>query len=313
MNIAQPIGIFAALAVSATAALAQASSPTDPRITSWQLSRSGAYARAWESAADKSSDNAVSTWPRAGLTNRGGGQSTPTYSDVARVVYSTNYVYIYTTGLASYTMGPWLEANGNLFGMWPTNRAAIHQIPRNPTIPTTKTQTRGVGGVLVNGVYLWNNGDAQSYSTTTGTVSFNGQGVWNRLAGVAELATFDGGNAHQPNNGGQWVTHFSDPLIDVDSTGPNAAAAQAEMQEALAAVDQALAEVQDDAGVPESARIVTFLNPASPVYTVQSSSPIRSLGAVVLLGMLVWAWGLFTAERFRLRRLARPRRVAAAA
>jgi len=197
-------GISATVAV----ALAQSTAPTDPHITSWQLSRSGAYARVWETTADKNAGNAVASWPRAGLLNRGGGQSTATYSDVERVVYSNNYVYIYTTGLASYTMGPWLDPNGGLFGMWPANRGAIHQVPRNPTIPTTKTLTRGVGGVLVNGVYLWNNGDAQSYTTSTGQVSFNGQGLWNRLAGPTEGPTFDSGNAHQPQNG-QYHNHVN--------------------------------------------------------------------------------------------------------
>jgi hypothetical protein len=198
--------LFAALAGVASA---QSTAPTDPRITSWQFTRSGAYARVWETTADKAADNAVTTWPRAGLTNRGGGQATATYSDVARVVYSANYVYVYTTGLASYPMGPWYNPGGTaLFGMWPTNRGAIHQIPRNPTIPTTKSVTRGVGGVLVNGVYLWNNGDAQSYTTSTGVVGFQGQGIWNRLAGPTEGPTFDGGNAHQPQNG-QYHNHLN--------------------------------------------------------------------------------------------------------
>lgn len=195
------------VAVAVTAARAQSS--TDPRLTTWQFAKSGAYARVWETNADKSSNNAVATWPRSGLTNRGGGQSTATYSDVSRVTYSANYVYVYTTGLASYTMGPWYDPNGTtLFGMWPTNRGAIHQIPRNPVIPTTKSITRGVGGVLVNGVYLWNNGDAQSYTTSTGQVSFNGQGFWNRLAGPTEGPTFDSGNAHQPQNG-QYHNHIN--------------------------------------------------------------------------------------------------------
>ncbi|MEN9638009.1 MAG: hypothetical protein RL077_6413 [Verrucomicrobiota bacterium] len=173
----------------------------DPRITSWQTGRSGSYARAYETASDKASGNAVTTWPRAGLINRGGGVATPTYSDVSRVVYSANSVYIYTTGLASYTMGPWLNPNGALFGMWPINRGAIHRIPRTPTIPTVKQRTNGGGGVLVNGVFLWAGGDGQSYTTSTGIVSPNGQDVWNRLAGPTEGPTFDAGNAHQPGTG----------------------------------------------------------------------------------------------------------------
>lgn len=201
--------LLAAIVVTVAVTTARAQSTTDPRLTTWQFARSGAYARVWETNADKSSNNAVATWPRAGLANRGGGQSTPTYSDVSRVTYSANYVYVYTTGLASYTMGPWYDTNGTtLFGMWPANRGAIHQIPRNPVIPATKSITRGVGGVLVNGVYLWNNGDAQSYTTSTGQVSFNGQGIWNRLAGPTEGPTFDSGNAHQPQNG-QYHNHIN--------------------------------------------------------------------------------------------------------
>jgi hypothetical protein len=180
---------------------AQAQSVSDPRITTWLTANSGKYARVWETAADKNSGNAVTTWPRAGLTNGGGGVATKSYADVQRVAYSANHVYIQTTGLASYTMGNWLTPNGMTYTSWPTNRGAIHRIPRNPSIPTTKQKTNGSGGVWVNGVYFWNNGDAQSYSTTTGVVSMQGSGIWNRLAGVAEAFNFDTTNGHQPSNG----------------------------------------------------------------------------------------------------------------
>ncbi|MEY2879600.1 MAG: hypothetical protein RLZZ15_1980, partial [Verrucomicrobiota bacterium] len=202
------LALATAAALATLAPLARAQS-SDPQLNTWMTSRS--YARVWETNADKASGNAVATWPRAGLLNRAGtSQATATYSDVTRVAYSANYVYVYTTGLASYTMGPWYDTNGTtLFGMWPVNRGAIHQIPRNPSIPTTKSITRGVGGVLVNGVYLWNNGDAQSYNTATGQVSMQGgQGIWNRLAGPTEGPTFDSANAHQPGNG-QYHNHIN--------------------------------------------------------------------------------------------------------
>lgn len=199
--------LFALLGL-AGALSARAQSVTDPHITTWLTSKSAQYARIWETTSDKTSGNAVSTWPRSGLTNSGGGQSTNAYADVQRVAYSTNYVYIYTTGLASYTMGNWLNPQGGVFQFWPTNRAAIHRIPRNPTIPTTKSKANGVGGVWLNGVYLWENGDAQSYSTSTSTVSFNGDGIWNRLAGVAEAFNFDTGNGHQPSSGA-YHTHIN--------------------------------------------------------------------------------------------------------
>jgi hypothetical protein len=189
------------LAGALAMATAHAQSVTDPHITSWLTANSAQYARVFETTSDKSSGNAVSTWPRAGLTNGGGGQASPAYSDIQRVAYSTNYVYVYTTGLPSYTMGNWLTPNGGTYTSWPTNRGAIHRIPRNPTIPTTKQKNNGSGGVLVNGVFVWENGDAQSYTTSTGTVSMGGQGIWNRLAGVAEAFNFDAAYGHQPSSG----------------------------------------------------------------------------------------------------------------
>ncbi len=192
---------FCAVLLLAFSPILSLRAQTDPHITSWLTSKSGQYARVWETTADKSSGNAVSTWPRSGLTNGGGGQATNAYSDVQRVAYSTNYVYIVTTGLASYTMGNWLTPNAMTYTSWPTNRAAIHRFPRIVSIPTTKQKSGGSGGVLVNGVFVWENGDAQSYSTSTATVSMAGSGIWNRLAGIAELFNFDTGNAHQPNNG----------------------------------------------------------------------------------------------------------------
>ncbi len=189
---------FFCLGFFAFAAQAQV---TDPHITSWITSGSTKYARVYETTADKTSSNAVSTWPRAGLTNGGGGQSSPAYSDVQRVVYSANYVYIYTSGLPDYVMGNWLTPTGSVYTSWPTNRGAIHKIPRVPSIPTTKQQNHGSGGVLVNGVFVWENGDAQSYTTSTATVSMQGQGIWNRLAGVAEAFNFDPNYGHQPNSG----------------------------------------------------------------------------------------------------------------
>ncbi len=164
------------------------------------------YARVYETTTDKTNGNAVSTWPRSGLTNGGGGQATVVYSDVQRVVYSTNYVYVYVTGLPSYTAGNWLTPNNMVYTSWPTNRGAIQKIPRNVTIPATKQKNNGSGGVLLNGVYVWQNGDAQSYanaSSTSGTatISMSGDGIWNRLAGVAETFNFDPAYGHQPNSG----------------------------------------------------------------------------------------------------------------
>ncbi|HVS50888.1 MAG TPA: immunoglobulin domain-containing protein [Opitutaceae bacterium] len=180
---------------------------TDPHVTSWLTANAGQYARVYQTASARTAGTSVTTWPSSGLvTNPAGGVSTPAYSDVQRVAYSANYVYIYTTGLASYVMGNWLTPNGTVYTSWPSNRAAIHRIPRNPTIPTTKQANHGSGGVLVNGVFVWENGDAQSYAnasstSSTASISMSGDGIWNRLAGVAETFNFDSANGHQPSSG----------------------------------------------------------------------------------------------------------------
>ena len=169
---------------------------TDPKITEWLTARS--YARVYTTAANRTAGTSATTW--SGVTS-------PFYSDIQRVVYSNNYVYLYATGMPSYIAGNWLGPAGEQYGNWPKNRAAIHRIPRTITIPTTKTKTNGSGGILLNGVYIWANGDAQSYdntgspNATTATIASTGDGIWNRLAGVAEDFNFDPAKGHHPPNG----------------------------------------------------------------------------------------------------------------
>src|SRR5689334_2458417 len=69
----------------------------DPQIDSWFTTDSGKYARLYLTDADKSSGNAVSTWSRGSIS-----QTIPAYCGVYFVGYSTGWVYIRTTGLASH-------------------------------------------------------------------------------------------------------------------------------------------------------------------------------------------------------------------
>lgn len=123
---------------------------------------------------------------------------------------------------------------------------------------------------------------------------------------LASIGVPEGWSVRQPSNGGQWVVHYGDSLLDIRSTGPTYEAAQQQMQTALTRVDTTLAELQDQAGVPSDHRIVTFLNPATPVYTVQSGSTVRTLAAVLLLTLLGWAAALLAAERYRPRLASTP-------
>lgn len=183
-----------------TASYSATGVPNEPLITSWHSVNSGEYARIYPTLADQTAQTSVTTWTRGQGT-----QSTPAYSDVHQVDYSTSWVYVHSTGLASHIMGPWYlnAAKTNLFPNYPANQAVKWRFPRTPTIPTTKTLTGlGATGRMVNGVSLFDCRDAFSYSfansaDATPGGAFTGDGVWNRDAYHNESVTFDPAFAHQ--------------------------------------------------------------------------------------------------------------------
>ncbi len=174
----------------------------DPQLTAWFTPNSGRYARIYSSNAARDSGAAVATWSRGE-----GVQSLPVYADISEINHSTNWVYIRTSNLASYTMGPWYgnEADTQPFPNFPANQAQVFRIPRNSAIPVTKTATApGPIGKLVNGVSLFDAGDTFSYDTSAGQdqtparpPGVIGDGIWNRNAYVTEGVTFDAALAHQ--------------------------------------------------------------------------------------------------------------------
>ena len=183
-----------ALLVSSATAFA------DPQISSWYTENSGRYARIYQTTADETAGNAVTTWTRGQGT-----QAMPTYAGVSEIAVSTDWVYIRSTGLASHVMGPWYlnEAKTNLFPNYPSNRAVLYRIPRVPVIPATKVST-GLGtiGRMVNGVSIFDNRDAFSYVNASGTDAtpqngLTGDAIWNREAYHNESVTFDAALAHQ--------------------------------------------------------------------------------------------------------------------
>lgn len=164
----------------------------DPRLDSWYTKDSKKFARLYPTAADEQNGNAVTTW-RWGM----GVQTVPVLAGVHDVSYSKDWVYIHTSGLASYVMGPWYlnAAQTRMFPSYPADTKTTYRIPRTPTIPTTKTLT-GLGpiGYFVNGVALFDDRDAHYWN---GKVDAFGEGIWNRDAYVNEGITFDSGMAHQ--------------------------------------------------------------------------------------------------------------------
>ncbi len=116
-------------------------------------------------------------------------------ADVQQVFYSANYVYVKCTGIPSYTIGPW-AMNPNI----PTNQNWTFKIARFPVAsPSPVAAGNGQIGVLINGVVLFNSGDAMSY---------NNQNIWHRVAQYFEGIGFDTSGGH-PAPGGVYHYHIN--------------------------------------------------------------------------------------------------------
>ncbi len=175
----------------------------DPQLTSWFTEDSGQYARLYQSTAAETAGVVSKTWSRGT-----GVQNSPTYAGVSQISYSTNWVYIRSTGLAGHIMGPWYlnAAKTADFPNFPSNTAKTYRIPRVPVIPPSKTLTGlGATGCMVNGVSMFDMRDAFSYvslsaADATPVNGLTGDGVWNRDGYHNESVTFDPALAHQAGN-----------------------------------------------------------------------------------------------------------------
>jgi YHYH protein len=196
-------GIFFTLTTSVLA--------DDPRTNSWFTTYAGQYARIYTNDISRTNGITQTTW-----TNAVGGtiQSLPAYCGVQEIYSSSNWVYIRSTGLGSFVMGPWYlnAAHTQPFPNWPVNQKTLYRIPRNPSVPTTKTVTGGGPiGYFVDGAAMFNSWDAYTWSTVSNTDAQNITGYWNRDAYVNEGVSFDPNNAHQA--GGQYHYHANPPAL----------------------------------------------------------------------------------------------------
>ncbi len=181
----------------------------DPQINSWFTTNAGQYARIYTNDISRTNGLSQTSW-----TNGTTIQSLPAYCGVQEIYSSSNWVYIRSTGLGSFVMGPWyLNAQHTQpFPNWPVNQKALYRFPRSPAVPTTKTSTGGGPiGYFVDGAAMFNSWDAYSWSTVSNTDAQNITGYWNRDAYVNEGASFDPNNAHQA--GGQYHYHANPPAL----------------------------------------------------------------------------------------------------
>ena len=110
-------------------------------------------------------------------------------TNVQSVYYNAANVYVSSTCIPGYDIGPW-TANPNL----PANQNFCFRITRTP-VPNTGTLVNtalGHIGVWRNGVSIFNAKDGMSY---------NNQGVWNRDALYWEGISFDACLGHPAPNG----------------------------------------------------------------------------------------------------------------
>ena len=193
--------------------LLAATALADPQLSTWQTTNSRKYARVYLTDSDATSGTAYTTWsnPSGNLV-----QSLPVYAGVQQISYSTNWIYIKTSGLGGHIMGPWYDnaARSARFVNAPVNQNVLWRLPRTATLgtpPSTKTQTSGseaAVGYLVDGVAMYDCTDGFSWS---GSAEVGGNtGQWHRDAYVNEVITLDYGNTHQQNTG--MYHNHADPL-----------------------------------------------------------------------------------------------------
>jgi hypothetical protein len=177
----------------------------DPQLASWFTTDSGQYARLYTTTAAQTSGAFVNTWSNTSFT-----QSLPAYSGVQEIDYSSNWVYIRSTGLGFHIMGPWYLDAGKtmIFPNLPVNTKTLTRIPRTSivtnAVPTTKTNATGLGaiGCFVDGVAMYNSWDANYWNGSGDTSGGSSAGYyWRRDAYVNEGVSFDPSNAHQDQSG----------------------------------------------------------------------------------------------------------------
>lgn len=110
-------------------------------------------------------------------------------SNIQKLQYSTNFIYLSASCIPGYDIGPW-TANPNTA----SNQNFVFKITRKP-VKNNNTQTKvGLGhvGIWSNGVSIYNASDGMSY---------NSAGVWNRNAYFFEGISFDNCLGHPAQNG----------------------------------------------------------------------------------------------------------------
>ncbi len=196
MKVILRLAIFLALPVTAVA---------DPLLTSWFTLHSDATARLYRTDAARRAGESVTTWSNGRQT-----QARPAPTGIQQILFSTNWIYLRSTGLPSQIMGPWYmdPQHYRAFPNLPTDQNILLCLPRHPQVETdAEFQHLGDIGMTVDGVPIFDPTDSFSYAHAAGRDADpraglgRGDGIWDRDALVNEGQTFDPGLGHQQNWG----------------------------------------------------------------------------------------------------------------
>ena len=166
MKASTPTFILLSTLLIACSTKATSAQSVDPAIVNWIINTTGSTG----SSVDADMNELVSE----------------ILADVEAVHYTDDAVYVTTSGVPSYSVGPFPDGNP----AYASDVDAIYLIPRKPVAaPDGANEAVGLGtqGIFVNGVAVYNFGDGMSY---------NNQGIWNQDANVFEFGGFDAAIGH---------------------------------------------------------------------------------------------------------------------
>jgi hypothetical protein len=139
-------------------------------------------------------------------------------ADVREVWNTTDYVYVKSSGVPLYDVGPFPDGNP----AYPSDRNWQLRFARSPQAATGTHTATGLGsiGLLLNGVPIYNPKDAHSY---------NNQNIWHNNAVVVEASGFDVALGHPSPIGtgnpvpGAYHHHQLSPSLATQLGGVNVA------------------------------------------------------------------------------------------
>jgi hypothetical protein len=138
----------------------QSGSNSNPAVSSWLETFTSQLAQILYVNSSDAVVGPVTTWT---------GNTAAVDADIQEVRFSSDYVYLNISGLASHMMGPWYmtSAKTSAFVNLPTNQNTVSRIPLTPAVASTKTATSGGSqGRWVNGVGMFNMLDFASWSNS---------------------------------------------------------------------------------------------------------------------------------------------------